>query len=230
MHPSVIVNSVAIIAGSSVGLLIGKSLTDRIRNTIFKAVGLTTLGVGIQMLLETDSFVVVLLSLVVGAAFGEWWNIEQRMSLLTKLVGQSESTNFTKGFVAAVTLFLVGPMTIVGSIRAGLTNNGSLIYVKSVLDMISSIVLSSLYGLGVMLSAAAVFIVQGSLVLFASNLQFLTDTTYLNDFTGVGGAIVVALGISLLNIKELKAANFLPALVLVPFFDLVFSLFGGWNV
>ena len=227
MHPSVIVNSVAVIIGSSIGLLIGKTLTDRIRNMIFQAVGLTTLGVGIQMLLETDSFVVVLLSLVVGAALGEWWNIEHRISLLTKLVGQSESANFTKGFVAAVTLFLVGPITVVGSIRAGLTNDGSLIYVKSVLDMISSVVLSSLYGLGVMLSAAAVFIVQGSLVLFASNLQFLTDSTYLNDFTGVGGAIVVALGIRLLNIKELKAANFLPALILVPLFDLVFSLFGG---
>ena len=227
MHPSVIVNSVAIIVGSSIGLLIGKTLTDRIRNMIFQAVGLTTLGVGIQMLLETDSFVVVLLSLVVGAALGEWWNIEHRISLLTKFVGQSESTNFTKGFVAAVTLFLVGPITVVGSIRAGLANDGSLIYVKSVLDMISSVVLSSLYGLGVMLSAAAVFIVQGSLVLFASNLQFLTDSTYLNDFTGVGGAIVVALGIRLLNIKELKAANFLPALILVPLFDLVFSLFGG---
>jgi uncharacterized membrane protein YqgA involved in biofilm formation len=115
-------------------------------------------------------------------------------------------------------------MTIVGSITAGLTGDGSLIYMKSLMDGISSMVLASVYGIGVMASALSVLIVQGALVLGASSLSFLTSPAYLNDLVGVGGLMVIAIGLKILEIKDLKVGNFLPALIVEPIIVWLVSL------
>jgi len=99
-------------------------------------------------------------------------------------------------------------MTIVGSITAGLTGDGSLIYMKSLLDGISSIVLASLYGLGVMLSSLSVLIVQGSIVILSSKLSFLTQGSYLNNLIAVGGLMVLGIGLKILEIKDTRVGNF----------------------
>jgi uncharacterized membrane protein YqgA involved in biofilm formation len=204
-------------------MALGKAISERFKKVLFQAVGLTTVGVGIKMTLDTSNFIIVLLALAFGAIFGEILDIEEKLSRVGKF--SNDSTRFAKGFVAATTLFLVGPMTIVGSIRAGLLNDGTLIYVKSVLDFISSIVLASLYGVGVLLTSVVVLLVQGGVVLLASQLSFLTHQTYLANFTGAGGLIVLAIGLRLLELKDIKVGNLLPALIFAPIMDYVATLF-----
>jgi hypothetical protein len=204
-------------------MALGKAISERFKKVLFQAVGLTTVGVGIKMTLDTSNFIIVLLALAFGAIVGEILDIEEKLSRVGKF--SNDSTRFAKGFVAATTLFLVGPMTIVGSIRAGLLNDGTLIYVKSVLDFISSIVLASLYGVGVLLTSVVVLLVQGGVVSLASQLSFLTQQTYLANFTGAGGLIVLAIGLRLLELKDIKVGNLLPALIFAPIMDYVATLF-----
>ncbi len=216
-------NTLAVVVGSSIGILIGKSIPERFRLILFQAVGLTTVGIGVKMTLNTSDFIIVLLALATGALVGELARIEDRIASVGRF--SKDPKKFSAGFVAASTLFLVGPMTIVGSIQAGLMDEGTLIYIKSTLDFISSVVLASLYGFGVLFSSLAVFVVQGGLVLFASKLGFLTDSNYLSNLTGVGGLIVVAIGIRLLELKDVKTGNFLPALIFSPLFDYLSRVF-----
>ncbi len=217
IHSSVIVNSLTVAVGSSIGMLLGKSIPDRLRKVLFQAVGLTTVGIGIKMSLDTSNFIVVLISLALGVIVGELLKIEEKIASIGRI--SRDSNRFSKGFVTATTLFLVGPMTIVGSVRAGLIKDGTLIYIKSVLDFISSIILASLYGISVLTASLVVLLVQGLLVIFSSQLVFLTDKAYLANFTGVGGLIVVAIGIRLLEIQDIRVGNFLPALIFTPVVD-----------
>jgi len=216
-----VVNAVAVLIGSLIGMLIGGGIPQRYRKILFYAVGLASVGIGIQMVIKTNNPLIVLGSMAVGGLAGELMQIEERMHTLAE---RFKGEDFATGFVASSLLFLVGPMTIVGSITAGLTGDGSLIYMKSLMDGISSMVLASVYGIGVMASALSVLIVQGALVLGASSLSFLTSPAYLNDLVGVGGLMVIAIGLKILEIKDLKVGNFLPALIVEPIIVWLVSL------
>ncbi|WP_214078656.1 DUF554 domain-containing protein [Mesotoga sp.] len=223
LNISVIVNTVAVIIGSLLGLFGGKLLKERYRKVFFQVIGLLTMGLGISMFLDTNSVLVVLGSLIVGGAVGEFFDIEEKIG---RLVGKrSEDANFVKGFITASVLFVAGPVTVIGSLRAGLSGENELIYIKSLMDGISSVMLAATLGKGVLLSAAAVYLVQGGLVSLAGVLSFLQTPQYMGDFSGVGGLMLLGLGIRLLEIKEIKVGNFLPALILSPIFTWVSMLF-----
>ncbi|QAV34084.1 DUF554 domain-containing protein [Fervidobacterium changbaicum] len=208
-----IVNSVAVVFGSSIGFLFRKGISERFRRVLFAAVGLSTIGIGLKMILGANNFLIVLFSMVVGGVIGEFFDLEGKL----KAIGDNiKEGDFSTGFVTSSLLFLVGPMTIVGSITAGLNGDGNIIYTKSLLDFISSIVLSSTYGLGVMLSALSVLVIQGGITLFASLLTFLTSPVYLNDLVAVGGLMVFGIGLRILEIKDPKVGNYLPALLVSP--------------
>lgn len=207
------VNAVAVFIGSSAGLTLRRGISQRFKAILFFSVGLATLGIGIRMVIGANNFLVVLFSMVIGGLIGEWLNIEQRLKAFGDRIQEGD---FSTGFVMASLLFLVGPMTIVGSITAGLKGNGEIIYTKSILDFVSSIVLSSTYGLGVMLSALSVLIVQGGITLLSGLLSFLTKPEYLNDLVGVGGLLVLGIGLRILEIRDTKVGNFLPALLVSP--------------
>ncbi|MDD3459896.1 MAG: DUF554 domain-containing protein [Mesotoga sp.] len=223
LNISVIVNTVAVIIGSLLGLFGGKLLKERYRKVFFQVIGLLTMGLGISMFLDTNSVLVVLGSLIVGGAIGEFFDIEEKIG---RLVGKrSEDANFVKGFITASVLFVAGPVTVMGSLCAGLSGENELIYIKSLMDGISSVMLAATLGKGVLLSAAAVYLVQGGLVSLAGVLSFLQTPQYMGDFSGVGGLMLLGLGIRLLEIKEIKVGNFLPALILSPIFTWVSMLF-----
>jgi len=223
LNISVIVNTVAVIVGSMLGLLGGKFVKERYRKVFFNVIGLLTIGLGISMFLDTNSVLVVLGSLIVGGAIGEALDLEEKIG---RLAGKkSDDANFVKGFITASVLFVAGPMTVIGSLKAGLSGENELIYIKSLMDGISSVMLSATLGKGVLLSAAAVYLVQGGLVSLAGVLSFLQDPLYLGDFSGVGGLMLLGLGIRLLEIKEIRVGNFLPALILSPILTWVSTLF-----
>ncbi|WGS64715.1 DUF554 domain-containing protein [Marinitoga aeolica] len=217
-----IVNAFAVIIGSLLGLLAKKGIPERLKIILFYAVGLTTLGIGINMSMSANNFLIVLGSMALGGLIGELLNIE---GFLKRIGDNMKEGDFSTGFVMSSILFLVGPLTIIGSINAGLTNDGTLIYTKSLLDGISSTVLASIYGLGVMVSAGSVLVVQGSIVLLASQLSFLTNKIYLNDLVAVGGIMVLGIGLKILDIKDTKVGNFLPALFVSPTLVWIVSLF-----
>jgi len=217
-----IVNSLAVVIGSLIGFFLRKGISERFRTILFYAVGLSTIGIGIQMIVGVNDFLIVLFSMVIGGVIGEWLNIEQR---LKHFGDRMQEGDFSTGFVASSLLFLVGPMTIVGSITAGLKGDGSIIFTKSILDFVSSIVLSSTYGLGVMVSAVTVLVVQGAITLLAGALTFLTSPEYLNDLVAVGGLMVFGIGLRILEIKDTRVGNFLPSLFVSPFLTFIVSLF-----
>lgn len=217
-----IVNSLAVVIGSLIGFFLRKGISERFRTILFYAVGLSTIGIGIQMIVGVNNFLIVLFSMVIGGVIGEWLSIEAR---LKQLGDKMQEGDFSTGFVASSLLFLVGPMTIVGSITAGLKGDGSIIFTKSILDFVSSIVLSSTYGLGVMVSAIAVLVVQGAITLLAGALTFLTSPEYLNDLVAVGGLMVFGIGLRILEIKDTRVGNFLPSLFVSPFLTFIVSLF-----
>ena len=217
-----IVNAISIVIGSTIGIFVKKGLPDRIREILFYGAGLTTLAIGFSMTMKVNNFLIVLASMVIGGAIGELLNIE---GWFKKLGDSMQEGDFSTGFVTASLLFLVGPMTIVGSITSGLTGDGSLIYLKSMLDGISSFILASLYGLGVTTAAVSVLVVQGALVLLSAQFQFLTQPMYLNDLVAVGGVMVIGISLKILEIKDTRVGNFLPALVIEPLLVWVVSLF-----
>ena len=213
---SVIVNTFAVIIGSSLGLIFGKKLNENLKTIMFQSVGVVTLIIGFGMGFEADNLIVVLISMVIGGVIGEVLKIERRIGNIANKIEKSKGeTVFVKGFITATVLFLVGPMTIIGCLNAGIAGDNSVIYLKSALDFISSIILSSIYGIGVMFSFISVYLIQGLLVTGSGYLNFLSKPEYLNDFTAVGGAMLIALGIRVLEVKEIKVGNFLPALIIV---------------
>ncbi len=214
-----VVNTALVIAGSIIGLVLRRSIPDRINKIIMVGLGLFTCVLGVKMGIRMERPLVVILSVILGGVCGELLRIEdgleglgERLKRLTRARGEA---SFVQGFVFASLLFCVGPMTILGSIQAGVQNDPELLFIKSLMDGVSSIILASTLGLGVIFSAATVLVIQGGLTLLAQQFSFLTAPQYLSDFTAVGGIMILAIGLKLLDIKTIRVANLLPALVFV---------------
>jgi len=231
-----IVNAVAVLAGSFAGLVLrplirpaGTETESPVQRIVMQGIGLFTIVLGIKMGLETKQFLIVVLSIVLGGVCGQLIGIEEALGRLAerlKRLTASNEVTFVSGFVTASVLFCIGPMTILGSVQDGLQHNPSLLLVKSIMDGVSSVILTSALGAGVVFSAITVLVVQGLLTLLAARLQFLVAPSYLAEFTAVGGIIILGIGIRLLGIKDVKAGNFLPALVLVVLLVFAASRFG----
>ncbi len=221
LNLGVLVNTVAVIIGSLIGIPLGDRLPQRYKNVLFTAIGAITILLGVQMGIGANDFLVVLISLAVGGMIGELLKIEENITRLANRFSKTDETTFASGFVFATVLFTLGPMTVLGCISAGLKGDNQLLYVKSTMDGISSIILASAYGKGVLAAALGVYLIEGGLVVSAGLIHFLTSPVFINDFTSAGGAILIMIALRLLNVKEIKAGNFLPALVFAPLFDLI---------
>ena len=213
-----IVNTLAIIAGSLIGLLFRKSISEAYSRTIMHAVGLAVVLIGIKTALKTDAIMVVVLSLAIGSVLGELLCIEDRLEGLGNWVGSrlsKDSQDISKGFVSASLLFCVGALAIVGSLESGLSGNHQTLYAKSILDLLGSIFFASTLGIGVLFSAVSVFIYQGFITVTASFLRQFLVPEVVSQMSAVGGLLILAIGIGLLEIKKIKIGNMLPA-ILIP--------------
>ncbi len=200
----------------------GTRLPERMRETAFQGVGIVVLVLGIQQALATRNLAFPLAAVLLGGLVGEALNIEGRLERLAERLrrlvpraGTAESS-FVEGFVSATLIFCVGPLTILGSISDGLGNGAQLLFIKSALDGTVAIVLASTLGIGVALSAASVLLVQGVMTLAASSLHALLTARMISEMTSTGGILIVAIGLRLLEVAELRVGNFLPALVIAP--------------
>ena len=220
----VFVNVATVLLGSLVGLLFRKGIPERISRAMMLAIGLCTLYIGVDGALEGSNTIVLILSMVFGTLIGTLLDLDDKINRVgqfieRKMKKEGEKTSIAEGFMTASLLFCVGAMTIVGSLNAGLTGDNTLIFTKSILDLISSCLLASTLGIGVMFAAVFVLLVQGGLVLLAGLLQnVLTDQALIAEITRAGSVMIIGLGLNILGITKLKVANFLPALLLVPLF------------
>jgi uncharacterized membrane protein YqgA involved in biofilm formation len=212
------VNVVAVLVGSGIGLAIGNRLSERLQRIITTGLGLSTLLIGVQMALKVQNVLVVIASMVIGGVMGELLGIEsglERAGEWLKARARSRSGTFVAGYVTASLVFCVGPMTLLGSIQEGLTGNPEIIYTKSMLDGAASVAFASSLGIGVSFAAVTVLVFQGALTLLGAQLAFLLRPEILNELTATGGLLILAIGLLLLDVKRIRVANLLPALVVV---------------
>lgn len=235
-----IINVVTVLIGGMIGLTLGDRLPGRVKETVMAGLGLFTLAIGVQMFLDLDNPAIVLLSLLFGGLLGEWWQIERGLERFGGWVEQrftagdgNPEKNFVRGMLTASLVFCVGPMTILGSIQDGLYGDFMLLLVKSVLDMFAAMAFASTLGIGVLFSVIVLLVYQGGLSLLAGQAQAVLTDAMIGEMTAVGGVILIGLAVgSLLEIKKIRAGNFLPALVIAPLITpLIGSLLAwlGWS-
>lgn len=244
---AVFVNCGAIILGSIIGLLFAKKFTDELTDMIQTACGVITLIIGLQMAFKYDNIVYMALSLIIGAILGYIIDIDGAILRLgyklEKLTGKksdesittsSESVsqpqiksekNFAYAFLNSSVLFCVGAMAIVGSFEAGVNHNYTTIFTKSILDGFIAIGFAAAMGVGTAFSALAILVYQGALTLLSIWLQPYVSSLLIQEVSACGGAIIVMIGINLLNLKKIKTANFLPALFVEILFVILVPLF-----
>lgn len=228
-------NTGAILLGGTLGVLLGNRLPERLKQTLIAGLGLFTLAYGLLIFMRSNNELVVLGSLLIGGLLGEWWQIEDGMRrlgmwLARRLTGaetKGGEKNFARGFLSASLLYCVGPVAILGSIQDGLGGDYSILAVKSVLDGIASLAFASSLGVGVLFSAPIVLMYQGAITLLAAQAQILITTEMMTEMTATGGLILIGIAISsLLEIKPIRASNFLPALMVAPLLVAVFVYLG----
>lgn len=226
-----IVNVICIAIGSIVGMFLTK-IPEKIKETIMQGISLTVILIGMQMAFETDSIIIVLLSILTGAIIGELLKLEQRLDtfgywVASKFTNKTSGVNVGQAFVTASLLFGVGAMAILGSLDSGLRGDHEVLYTKSILDGFTSFILASTLGIGVVLSLFPVGIFQGMVTLFAAKIEQVIPNqlfdTLLMEITAVGGLLIVAIGLNLLKITTIRVTNLLPALVMVVIFLFVQS-------
>jgi uncharacterized membrane protein YqgA involved in biofilm formation len=227
-----LINFVAILVGSAVGVLFGSRLSENLKNTVVSGMGLFTSAVGLQMFLKTENALIVLGSLILGAILGEWWGVENGIQNLgvwleKRFSGKSDgsSSHFVRGFLTASVLYCTGPMAVLGSISDGLRGEYLTLSIKSVLDGFLSVAFASTLGIGVAFSALPVLVYQGSISLLAAQLNAIVTPTMMNEMTATGGVLLMGIGISsLLELKKIRVGNFLPALAIAPLIVYLLSL------
>ena len=233
----VIINVITVIVGSCIGLLFKKGIPERVSRAAMIGLGACTLYIGISGSLCGENVLILIASVVPGAIVGTLLNIDGAINRLAgaveKKFKKSDShISLAEGIVSATLLFCVGSMTVTGSIQAGLTGDNSILITKAMLDLFSSAMLASSLGFGVLLSAGAVFLIQGGLVLLAELVAPLMTASAVSEMTCAGSLLIVMIGTNLMGITKIKVADFLPAILLapvianlVPLFEKIPSLF-----
>lgn len=213
------INVGAVLVGGGVGTLIGAKLPDGMRRTAMQAIGIVTLLVGGTNFLEHDNPLVPLVSVVMGLVVGEFCRIDDRLTRfgdrLERRFSRGES-QVSRAFVTTSLLFCVGPLTVIGSLEDGLRGAYDLLALKSALDFIAALTFASVLGWGVLLSAGTVLVVQGGLTLGAGVIEPVITDPMIAAATATGGVLIFGLGLTLLDLKEVRVANMLPALVFAP--------------
>lgn len=214
-----IINTFAVIVGSSIGLLFNKGIPQKISDQMMKALGLCTIFIGIQGALKGENTLIMILSMIIGVIIGEGLDIDRNVSTFLERLekkfakrkdGQSHS--LTEGLMTSSLLFCIGSMTLVGCLNAGLNHDYSMLYTKSTLDFCSSMIFASTLGFGVLLSSVFVFFYQGGITMLAMWAAPLLSTSVINEMTCVGSLIIIATGLNLLKITNLKLMNYLPTM------------------
>lgn len=229
-----ILNVVTVLIGAMIGVWLGARFPERMRQTVMAGLGIMVLIVGVSMALPGNALL-VLFSLLIGGIVGELIDIDGKLNALgqwleARFARGEDAGTFTKGFVTASLVFCVGPMTILGSIQDGLLGDTNLLAIKSVLDLFAALAFASTLGIGVAFAGATVLIVQGGIALLAmlvgASLGDISRATpWVIQMTAAGGAVVIGISLLLLDLKKIRVANFIPAILIAPLLQVALEYF-----
>ena len=235
----VLINVITVIIGSSIGLLFKKGIPEKVSHAAMVGLGACTVYIGITGSLSGENVLILIAAVVLGAIIGTLLNIDGGISALaekveTKFKKDGSNVSIAEGIISATLFFCVGSMTVTGSIQAGLTGDNSVLITKAMLDLVSSMMLASSLGIGVLLSAVAVFVIQGGLVLLAGMLAPVMSVSAINEMTCAGSILIIMIGTNLMGITKIKVADYLPAILfapviynLIPLFEKIIALLTG---
>jgi uncharacterized membrane protein YqgA involved in biofilm formation len=215
-----IVNGLLIIIGTMLGKLLNR-IPESMKQTVMYAIGLTVMVLGLQMGFKSGNFLIVIISLVVGAVLGELMRLEDKLNDLGKWlerkVGTSGKGSISEGFVTATLIFCIGAMAIIGALDSGIRGDHNVLYTKSIIDGFTSVILTTTLGIGVIFSAVPVMLYEGTIALFATQIDTLVPHVLMNQFikemTATGGVMIFAIGLNLTGITKIKVANLLPGIL-----------------
>lgn len=235
-----LINTVAVLLGGAVGLLLKNGFSEKVQNALMKACGVATMFIGVagtlsKMLvvqngtLETRGTMLLILSLVIGTALGEWIRLEEKMDSLgeklKKTVKRENDNSFVDGFVNASLVICVGAMAVVGSIQDGISGDYSMLLAKAILDCIIVMVFASTYGVGAMFSALPIFVYQGLITLVAALCGAFVGEEMVSGLSFIGSALIFCVGVNIAFGKKFRVANMLPSILIPVVYELLKGLF-----
>ena len=228
---AVIVNTIAIIAGTTIGLLLRRGLPDAITDAVMKALGLCTIVIGIQGTIVEQNILLLIVATVIGVAIGEASDIDGHVNrwtekLTSRFTGAGEGAKIANAFITSCLIMNVGAMTIVGSLDAGLVGDFDMLYTKSLLDFVAGIMMGAALGVGVYGSAAFTLVFQGAIVLAAGFVAPFASDALIAELSTCGSIMILALGLNMIDLTKFKVLNYLPALIVVPFVLWAFQAVG----
>lgn len=230
-----VINTLAVLAGGILGLLLKNGIAKRFEAILMQALGLATIFIGIsgtlkymlvleQGAIATRGTMLLISSLVLGSLLGQWLDIEAKMELLgarlKAAVGRKNDNRFVEGFVTTSLIICVGAMAIVGAMEDGLSGDGSMLIAKAVLDFALVAILASAYGVGPVFSAIPIFVYQGTITVIAALFGAVISDGLIQQLSFVGSALIFCVGINLVKEKTFRVANMLPALLVPIFWEL----------
>lgn len=225
-----LINVVTVATGSTVGLILKDKLPEKLTQIVFQGLGLFTILIGIKLGLESQNGLALVLGLLIGAIVGQLIDLEQRSFKLIERFKKDDSSDhndskrFAEGLLTAFVLFCIGSMTLIGCIREGTTGNRDIILTKAIMDLFSSTALAAALGRGVLFSVIPLLAYQGGLTLAAGFLSEYMSDSVTAELNGCGGVLLIALGLNILKITDIKVLNFSPALIFAPLFGYLIPL------
>lgn len=220
-----IVNTGTILVGSCVGAVLRRGIRPQYRECLYNAMGLAAVGLGANAVVgnmgKSQYPVLFIVALALGSLVGTVLDIDGRFQ---GLVGKFSKDGLGKGMGTGILMYCIGTLSILGPINSALYGDHTYLFTNATLDLVTSMVLASTYGIGMAVAAAVLFLWQGSIYLFAGAISpYLTDAL-MAEITLIGGFLIAASGLSILGIKDCKSMNMLPALIVPPLFFVIKGL------
>lgn len=231
-----VVNVLAVIVGTFIGMLFKKGMKERFQNIMMQACGLATMFIGLagafEMIFSVDgdklksgSTMLIVISLIIGGLVGELINIEKLLDMvgekLKSAVRAKGDNKFVEGFVTASLVTCVGAMAICGPLEEGLTGNSQTLFIKAILDFVIVIVFSSVYGIGAGFSAIPIGLYQGLITLFAAFISPYLSDALITNLSGIGSVLIFAVGVNLIFPKKIRVGNLLPTLIVPVIYEAI---------
>ena len=210
----VAVDVLGVLLGTLIGMGLGKGINERMNVTLMQGMGLAAILIGAKMAVTAEDDLIVIVSIVIGGVIGELCRLEDRLNHMgdwLKGCFSIKDENFINAFMTASLLFCVGAMSIVGAIEAGLSGNNEILFIKTILDFVTAVVLSSSLGIGVGFSAILVLGFQGSIAILAGMMQYILVDAVVAYMSAVGGVLIIGVGLTVSGIKAINVTNLLPS-------------------
>ncbi len=225
-----IINALAILVAGTMGHLFGEMIPKEMEKTVINGLGLAVLLIGLKNMLVVDDIYIIytIISLVLGGILGEYFNIDNKFNMgalkIEKILNKYIKGNIASGMVYASLIYCVGAMAILGSIEMAISNTHSILLAKAIIDGVTAIAFASVMGIGVALSGIVVFLYQGFIYILAILLGDFATEEILTSIKGLGGILIFAIGLNMMDIKKIKVANLLPSIFIIIIIVLIRSV------